>query len=135
MRDHTQVAATEVLSRGRAAFDREAWHEAYELLTEADRRSPLAPEDLDRLATAAYLVGEEAVSAEVRTRAHTAFLTRGDTPRAARSAFWLAFTAIDRPNQQAVASGWLARVRRLLDDCPPGWPACAVPETTPPPRP
>jgi len=112
------VAATEVLSRGRAAFDREAWSEAYELLMAADRRSPLAPEDLDRLATAAYLLGEETASAEIRTRAHTSFLARGDTARAARSAFWLAFASLDRPNQQAVASGWLGRVRRLLDDCP-----------------
>ncbi len=105
------------LARGRTAFDDEAWADACSLLAAADREALLEPEDLDRLATAAYLVGADAASVDARTRAHNAFLERGDTRRAARSAFWLAFTMLDQPDQQAQASGWLARVRRLLDDC------------------
>ena len=47
----------------------------------------------------------------MRARARTpAFLERGDATRAARSAFWLAFAMLDKPDQQAQASGWLARV-------------------------
>ena len=68
------------------------------------------------MATAAFLVGEDAASAAARARAHQVFLERGDTTRAARSAFWLAFSMLDQPNQQAQAAGWLARARRLLDE-------------------
>lgn len=108
--------ATEALTRGRLAYAQEAWSEAYVHLTQADQASPLDPEDLDCVATAAFLVGEDAASAAARARAHQVFLERGDTTRAARSAFWLAFSMLDQPNQQAQAAGWLARARRLLDE-------------------
>ena len=110
------MTATEALARGRAAFEQEAWSDAYTRLAAADRHAPLEPDDLDRLATAAYLIGEDTASADARTRAHNGFLERGEKVRAARSAFWLAFTIIDNPAQQAQAGGWLARVRRLLDE-------------------
>lgn len=110
------MTPTEALARGRAAFDQEAWSDAYTNLAAADRHAPLEPDDLDRLATAAYLIGEDAASADARTRAHHGFLERGEKTRAARSAFWLAFTIIDNPAQRAQAGGWLARVRRLLDE-------------------
>jgi len=105
------------LARGQAAFAREAWADAYRELAGADARASLGPEDLDRLATAAYLVGEDAASAEARARAHAGFLERGDPVRAARSAFWLAFSLQDRPANRAQAGGWLSRARRLLDEC------------------
>jgi DNA-binding CsgD family transcriptional regulator/tetratricopeptide (TPR) repeat protein len=116
LRDDTGVMATEALTRGRLAYAQEAWSEAYVHLTQADHASPLDPEDLDCVATAAFLVGEDAASAAARARAHQVFLERGDTTRAARSAFWLAFSMLDQPNQQAQAAGWLARARRLLDE-------------------
>jgi DNA-binding CsgD family transcriptional regulator len=110
------MTATEALARGRMAFEHAAWSDAYTRLTAADREAPLEPDDLDSLATAAYLIGEDTASADARTRAHNGFLERGEKIRAARSAFWLAFTLIDNPAQQAQAGGWLARVRRLLDE-------------------
>jgi len=111
------MSASEALTRGRAAFERKAWSDAYRELALADRERPLAPEDLDSLATAAYLVGEESFSAETRTRAHAGFLERGDPLHAARSAFWLGYALISVPAQQAQANGWLARAKRLLDEC------------------
>lgn len=45
------------VGEGRAAFGRQAWAEAYELLANAGERELLDPEDLERLAIAAYLVG------------------------------------------------------------------------------
>ena len=108
---------TAALSRGRAAFDREAWSDAYRELVAAGGRSALDPEDLDRLATAAYLVGEDAASADARARAHAGFLERGEPTRAARSAFWMAFGFFDNPANRAQAGGWLARAQRLLDEC------------------
>jgi DNA-binding CsgD family transcriptional regulator/tetratricopeptide (TPR) repeat protein len=110
------MTATDALARGRAAFEREAWSEAYTQLAAADLAATLDPEDLDCLATASYLVGEDAASADARARAHHGFLARGEPIRAARSAFWLAFAIMDSPGQQAQAGGWLARARRLLDE-------------------
>jgi DNA-binding NarL/FixJ family response regulator len=111
------MTAPEALARGRAAVKHQAWSDAYREFATADRETPLAPEDLDCLATAAYLVGEDSISAEARARAHTGFLERGDRDRAARSAFWLGYALISVPAQQAKANGWLARARRLLDEC------------------
>ena len=50
----------------------------------------LGLEDLELLATAAYLVGKDNDSADVWARAHHECLRRGDGVRAARCAFWLA---------------------------------------------
>lgn len=116
LRDDTAMTAIDALARGKAAFAQGAWTDACAQLGTADRQTPLAPDDLDRLATAAYLIGEDAASAEARTRAYNGFLERGETLRAARSAFWLAFAIISEPGQQAQAAGWLGRVRRLLDE-------------------
>lgn len=104
------------LEEGRAAFERGAWSESYRLLCTADSQIPLEPADLDRLSTAAYLIGEDAASEQARTRAHAGFLDRGEPVHAARSALWLAFTMFDKSRQRAQASGWLARAQRLLDD-------------------
>jgi len=111
------MGANDALARGRAAFDREAWSDAYRALAAADARVPLAPDDLDRLATAAYLVGEDSASAEARARAHAGFLETNDPVRAARSAFWLAFALLHNPANRAQAGGWLARAQRLLAEC------------------
>jgi DNA-binding CsgD family transcriptional regulator len=121
---------SQALEEGRAAFERGAWSEAYAQLAVVDGRTSLDPDDLDRLATAAYLIGEDAASDQARTRAHAGFLERGDAIRAARSAFWLVFALTDRPGQQAQAAGWLARAQRLLDDVKEpcverGWLLCA----------
>lgn len=110
------MSATGALARGRDAFQREAWSEACALLAQADRETALEPEDLDSLATAAFLVGDDVTSTDARARAHQGFLERGETIRAARSAFWLAFMMIDRPALQAQGTGWLARARRLVEE-------------------
>ena len=110
------MTAHDAVTRGRAAFDRKAWSEAYRELALADRQTPLTPEDLDSLATAAYLVGEESIASDARARAHAAFVERGDLVRAARSAFWLGYALISMPAQQSQGNGWFARAKRLLDD-------------------
>ena len=109
------MTAGDALDRGREAYARRAWEDAYAQLSAADQESPLEPEDLERLATAAYLVGRDADSADVWARAHHEFLRRGDAERAARCAFWLAFGLLNK-GELARGGGWLARARRLLDD-------------------
>src|SRR5439155_10598030 len=88
---------------------------AYEQLTAADHKAPLAVEDLERLAMAAYLLGRDDDSADVMARAHHECLRLGDTTGAARCAFWLAFGLLNK-GEMARGGGWLARARRLLDD-------------------
>jgi DNA-binding CsgD family transcriptional regulator/tetratricopeptide (TPR) repeat protein len=84
-------------------------------ITAADREAALEPEDLERLAIAAHLVGRDAESTDVWARAHHAFLGRGAAPGAARCAFWLGFTTLIQ-GETARSGGWLARGQRLLDD-------------------
>jgi hypothetical protein len=75
----------------------------------------MEPEDLARLARAAYLTGKDAESAGFWARAHHGFLDRDQPEAAARSAFWLAYGLLEK-GELAQGSGWLARARRLLDE-------------------
>ena len=63
---------TELLDRGRTAFGQHEWPDAFGLLRRADAAELLGPEDLERLATAAYLTGHDAESTATWTRAHQA---------------------------------------------------------------
>jgi tetratricopeptide (TPR) repeat protein len=84
-------------------------------LSAADQGAALEPEDLERLATTAYLLGKDTESSDIRARAHQEFLNRGDVERAVRSAFWLGFGLLNR-GEPARGGGWIARARRLLDE-------------------
>jgi DNA-binding CsgD family transcriptional regulator len=109
------MTSADALVKGRTAFDREAWAEAYAQLAAADRESPLEPDDLELLGMAAQLVGRDADSAELSERAHHEFLRRGDVARAVRCAFYLVMILLNR-GEMARGAGWLARARRLLDE-------------------
>ena len=79
------------------------------------RRSTPQPSDLERDAAAAYLAGREDESLDLLTRAHALAVEAHDWRNAARAAFWLAFQLIGA-GDQARASGWIGRARRLLDE-------------------
>lgn len=101
--------------RGRAAFDRQAWGEAFEQLQAADHVQTLASDDVLRLATAAYLSGNAAAAAVLWARAHHDYLSDNNIPAAVRCAFWLGFSS-QLQGERAPAAGWLARGTRLLDE-------------------
>jgi DNA-binding CsgD family transcriptional regulator len=103
------------LNRGREAYRRWAWGDAYALLSAADADSPLDAADIDRLAIAAYLCGKDSHSGELLTRAHNDYLHRGDIAQAVRCAFWLGFELVGK-GEMARAGGWFARAQRLLDE-------------------
>jgi DNA-binding CsgD family transcriptional regulator/tetratricopeptide (TPR) repeat protein len=109
------MTGVEILERARTLFDRRAWGEALGLFEAATQEAPLDAEDLDRVATAAYLAGRDDLSEASRARAHQIFLERGDCERAARSASLLGFTLVQR-GAIAPASGWFARASRILRD-------------------
>ena len=102
------------LARAREAFERREWLAAYEGLSAAgDDR--LFAADFANLAVSAYLVRRHNDCVHALQRAYQAHLDAGDVAPAARSAFWLAMTLMDR-GETAVAGGWIARAQRLLAD-------------------
>lgn len=104
------------LERGRELFRQKAWAAAFAELSAADRGSALGAQDLLSLALLAHLLGREGENTSLLARAHQACQAEGDVRSAVRCAFWLGFTAMLN-GDMAQASGWLARARRLLDDC------------------
>jgi DNA-binding NarL/FixJ family response regulator len=109
------VDAVDELERGRECYATRAWGEAYRLLSSADREEPLALDDLETVAAAAYLAGRDADSEAFWTRAHHESLRLADWGRAARCAFWLGITLMNR-SERAKGGGWLARAQRVLDE-------------------
>jgi DNA-binding NarL/FixJ family response regulator len=109
------MTRADVLDIGRECFDRKAWAEAYARLSAAHREEPLGPEDLERLATAARLIGRDAESADLRARAYQEHERRGEPEQAARCAFWLAIELL-LEGETARSAGWVSRARRLLGD-------------------
>ena len=115
----------DALDRGRSAFAAQAWSDAVAALAEAGRAAPLEPDDLERLAAAAWLTGRDAEATEAWARAHHELLATGEPRRAARCAIWLGFGLVLR-GETVRGGGWLARARRVLADGPPdlaehGW--------------
>ena len=108
--------------QGLAAYGRRAWGEAHAALAAADAATPLDADDLERLASAAYLVGHEDESARAWERAFHARVAEGAPDRAAYCGFWIAFGMLSR-GEPARAAGWLARSRRALG---PDVPECAA---------
>ncbi len=107
----------QALEQGRESFRKQVWGAAFTQLSAADREAPLDAEDLAQLAQAARLIGKEAEGADLLSRAHQAFLSRGDEQPAARCAFWMGFSALMN-GEFAKAGGWLSRAKRLLDGRP-----------------
>ncbi len=103
------------LDRARRAYDARAWSHAYELFSTADREKALRAADLERLATAAFLIGREKEFERTLGRAHRAYRDAGDRPGAARCAFWIGLLLF-LGGKTAAATGWLAQGQRLLDE-------------------
>src|SRR5687767_3412729 len=103
------------LRKGREAFARRAWHEAHHAFLRADEATPLEADDLERSATAAYLVGDELEYMQRIERLHRVRLEAGDAERAARCAFWLAISFFFR-GDAGQSNAWTAREARLVQD-------------------
>lgn len=105
----------------RSAFDRREWSDAHRLLLTLAGTTDPGVEDLERLAVAAYMVGQDADCTDAWTRAHQAHVRKGAVTAAARCAFWLGWGLFYK-GQMAQANGWFQRAARLVgehgDDCP-----------------
>lgn len=114
---HPERESVAPLVRARDAATRGAWSTALTEYATAALAAPLSGEDLSRYAVAAHLMGRTTESEELQARAHQQFLAERSPRRAARAAIWIAFHAQVR-GAAAVASGWSARARRLLESEP-----------------
>ncbi len=101
------------LEHGRECYERRAWGDAYRALVRADQATALAADDLDRLATAAYLTGRDLEFQRTLERLHRIHVESGATARAARCTFWLGLTLLFR-GEVGHANAWLARGERLI---------------------
>ena len=109
------MAGTSARPRSKAGASPPKWDEEYAELAARRTRTPLNTAELERLGMAAYLTGHEAEGVSALTEAHNLALEQREIVRAARFAFWIAFSLLDS-GDRTQASGWLARARRLLDD-------------------
>ncbi len=109
--------ATDALQAAHEALDRNAWQEAYDLLSSADASGVLSAEDLEHLAEAAWWSGRSDDCIQARERAYAAHLEAGNGRRAALVALNLA-TNYQNKLALSVAMGWLNRAQRLLNDEP-----------------
>lgn len=94
------------------AFIERAWGDAYRLLSQVPQED-LTHADLDRLAVAAYLIGEDDEAVAAWEQAYKRHADAGERTEAARCAFWAAFCMMMR-GQMAHAGGWLSRGESAL---------------------
>jgi hypothetical protein len=108
------VDTIDELGRGREFYARRAWVDAYKSLSHADQATPLGAEDLNLLATSAYMLGRDDDYLSGLERAHRAYLDGGEAVRAVRCAFWVGVNLALR-GEMARATGWFGRAQRLLE--------------------
>jgi DNA-binding CsgD family transcriptional regulator/tetratricopeptide (TPR) repeat protein len=102
------------LVRGREAYSSSAWKDAYESLSRAEQAAPLAAEDLELLATSAYMLGREDEWLQLLERACRRHSDAGAVLPAARCAFWIG-TQLAIRGDMGPATGWLGRAQRLVE--------------------
>jgi len=107
-------SAPTALKRGREAYERHAWRDAFECLSKADRESPLDDPDLERLVWAAVLAGQDDAHEAALERLHELRAASGDPCGAARVAFWLVMRLFLR-RDAGQATAWLGRAERLIE--------------------
>jgi DNA-binding NarL/FixJ family response regulator len=102
------------VQRGRELYADRAWSDAYAALSAADRELSLTADDLELLATAAYMLGRREEYFDALGRAHRAHQNAGEFLPAARCALWVGIN-LAQQGELGHAGGWLARARRLVE--------------------
>ena len=103
------------IERGRDAFARRAWSDAFELLSQADRVTPLELDDLELAGFAAQYSGQDDAATDLASRVHRSAMRLGDFARAARTAFWIGMAFLQR-GDITQGGGWLGRSAHLLSE-------------------
>jgi DNA-binding CsgD family transcriptional regulator len=100
--------------RGRAAYRRRAWLEAFDAFGRADHAGGLAADDLELMAACGYMLDRYDEAWQALDHAHRIRLRGGDPTGAARCAVWLGLGLL-AVGEVARAAGWFGRAGRLLD--------------------
>jgi DNA-binding CsgD family transcriptional regulator len=108
------VDAADELNRGRQSYARRTWMDAYKSLSHADQVAPLGAEDLELLATSAYMLGRNDDHVSALERAHHMYLEASEALQAVRCAFWVGLNLALR-GEMSRATGWFGRAQRLLE--------------------
>lgn len=110
----SRMQEAELVTRGREACARRAWRDAFESLSRADQVAALGADELELLATSAYMLGRDDDHVRALERAHHAYLDAGETPRAVHCAYWIGHNLMLR-GEMGPATGWFGRGQRLLE--------------------
>jgi DNA-binding CsgD family transcriptional regulator len=102
------------LERARGSYAERVWMDAYEAFSRADEMGPLGAEDLELLATAAYMLGRDDEYVSALERAHRAYVESGDSRRAVRCACWIGLNLALR-GEMGPGSGWFSRAQRMVE--------------------
>jgi hypothetical protein len=114
-----QATSGDPVASGRAALTRGDWEEARRIFAAAVTGAE-TPKALEGLSWAVWWLNDAAAIFEFRERAYNLYRAVGNQPGAARMACWLGTDHADFRGELAVAQGWLARARRLLEGLEPG---------------
>ncbi|HET7608376.1 MAG TPA: helix-turn-helix transcriptional regulator, partial [Gammaproteobacteria bacterium] len=109
-----EASTTPALEHARRHHAARAWTLAFEAFQAADRSQELDADDLQRFATAAYLVGRDDDYLALLERAHDLHLRQGRPLQGVRCAFWLGLRLLFR-GEGGRASGWFSRAERLVE--------------------
>jgi ATP/maltotriose-dependent transcriptional regulator MalT len=112
------------ISAGKSALAAANWPEAKRQFENALREAD-TPEARDGLGLALWWLNDISASHEQRTLAYLGYKARGELPRAARLAAWLAREQVFLRANVSAMNGWFARAQRLLAEMQPcaetGW--------------
>lgn len=108
------MAIVDSVERGREYYAQRAWADCFASLSRGDRETALGAEDLELLASAAYMLGRDDDYLGCLERAFEAHEAAGEPLRAVRCAFWIAIKLF-LAGEAAPAGGWLGHAHRLLD--------------------
>jgi class 3 adenylate cyclase len=116
----SQRTIEDPLAEARDAAERHEWQASYDRLARLDAEGRLDGAGLEFLGLISWWSGNPDVQIDARERAVAAYLSEGNKARAAYVAL-----AVARDHRMrlsgAVAQGWRAKARRLLEDEPEGF--------------
>ncbi|MGH2829617.1 MAG: hypothetical protein ACRDJM_03955, partial [Actinomycetota bacterium] len=113
----TRRPAMEKLEAARAAFANHDWSRAHDAFIAAGAEAPLEANDMASLREASWWLGLIDESLAAAEQAYTLYLEASDNRGAAYQAWEIAYAHFLK-GDEAVGSGWIGRVQRLLTEEP-----------------
>ena len=99
------MTESDLILAGREAYRLRRWAESFAKFTSSELSETLGVDELEHVAISAQLIGEDDAAADYWERAHRECCLAGDDVRAARCAFWLAFSFLTKAKWRMEAAG------------------------------